>query len=85
MILLIAFSMAVEKVRVRNPLTMARPGWTPSQSKRAPPAARCKIPVVDPKLPVFVPNLTREIDLVGHYRFVALGDHLGASKFASEI
>ena len=29
------------------------------------------IPVVDPKLPVFVPNLTREIDLVGHYRFVA--------------
>ena len=22
-------------------------------------------------IPVFVPNLTREIDLVGHYRFVA--------------
>ena len=41
------------------------------ESKRALPAARCKIPVVDPKLPVFVPNLTREIDLVGHYRFVA--------------
>ena len=49
------------------------------------PMRRLILVVVDPKLPVFVPNLTREIDLVGHYRFVAPGDHLGASKFASEI
>ena len=51
---------------------MVWPVQMPLQLMRALRVERCKTPVVDPKSPVFVPNLMKKSDLVGHNPFVAL-------------